>query len=123
MRRRFVRLVRAGGSLAEPTEEFPVKYTGHVVRPVRVREQGNNRADFRGVLIRWRTACKQPYWICLIDCTLNGGDKVLVAYARRVDVIQGTGPLRTGGASSVGEGHGTTEMTVTSPHSSDPDRP
>jgi len=100
-----------------------VKHTGHVVRPVRVREQGNDRTDFRGVLIRWRTNCKQPYWICLIDCTLNGGDKVLVAYVHRVDAIQDTGSLRTGGAPSVGEGHGTTEMTVTSPHSSDPDRP
>ena len=30
------------------------------------------------------SACKQPYWICLIDWTLNGGDKVLVAYVHRV---------------------------------------
>ena len=90
---------------------------------VRVREQGSDRADFRGVLIRWCTACKQPYWICLVDCTLNGGDKVLVACVQRVDAIHDTGSLRTGGAPSVGEGHGTTEMTVTSLHSSDPERP
>jgi hypothetical protein len=55
-----------------------VKHTGHVVRRVRVREQRNDRADFRGILIRWCTACKQPYRICLIDRALNGGDKVPV---------------------------------------------
>lgn len=37
--------------------------------------------------------------------------------------IQDAGSLRTGGAPSVGEGHGTTEITVTSPHSIDPDGP
>ena len=37
------------------------------------------------------TACKQPYWICLIDGALNGGDKVLVAYVHRLDVIHDTG--------------------------------
>ena len=63
------------------------------------------------------------HWICLIDCTLNGCDKVLVPHVQRIDAIYDAGSLRTGGAPSVGEGHGTTEMTVTSPHSSDPDRP
>jgi hypothetical protein len=75
-----------------------------------------------GILVRWCTACKQPYWICLIDCALNGGDKVPV-HVQQVDAIHDTGSLRTGAAPSVGEGHGTTEMTVTSPHSSDPNRP
>jgi hypothetical protein len=31
----------------------------------------------------------------LIDGTLNGGDKVLVAYVHRVDAIQDTRSLRT----------------------------
>jgi hypothetical protein len=29
-----------GSPLAEPTQEFPVKHTGHVVRPIRVRLAG-----------------------------------------------------------------------------------
>ena len=52
--------------------------------------------------------------------TPNGGDKVPVAAGR---AIHDTVSLRKGGAPAVGEGHGTTDMTVTSPHSSDPHKP
>ena len=50
-----------------------MKHTGHVVRQVRVREQGNDRADFRGVLIRWCTASDSVVQASeALDDRLNG---------------------------------------------------
>src|SRR5262249_1997512 len=75
-------LSRREASRAQANASLRAKARGENVRAVRVREQGNDRADFRGVLIRRCTVCKQPNWIRIIDCTLNGGDKVLVPFAR-----------------------------------------
>ena len=65
-------LARAGGLLAEPTQEFLMKHLSDLVGALTFHDPRNDRSDLAAVFVRRRAAFEQTDRICVIDRRLDG---------------------------------------------------